>query len=74
VLLLQRLKELVESRLVTRKYCAIMGANLRRCWPEWARLDVAERTRQLEAFAARHGWIARISPAGDRVTFHKSRV
>jgi hypothetical protein len=51
-----------------------MGPNLRRCWPEWTALDMSERKQQLEVFAARHGWIAQISRAGDRVTFRKREL
>ena len=70
---LQALKELVQSRLVSRKYCGISGKNLQRCWPEWPHIGAAERERKLRSFSAKHGWTAKISPQCDRVTFRRKQ-
>lgn len=66
------LKELIESRLVTRKYCGITGENLLRCWPAWPKLTPRERLSRATTFAQKNGWIAKISATGDRLTFRKS--
>ena len=67
---MKQLAEHIAERLSVKKFCTIFENQIARIWPLRAP-EIDERNAAIHAFAHAHGWTAKISDPGIRVTFRK---